>query len=93
MPPAARIGESTSHPGTIAGPGVTTVIIAGRPAVAVGDIHVCALPPKAGPHPPNPIARGSQSVLIGGRPAARQGDMTGCGATIVSGATNVLIGG
>lgn len=93
MPPAARIAESTNHPGVIAGPGVSSVIINGLPAVAVGDTHICAMPPKAGPHPPNPIATGSKTVLIGGRPAARKGDMTGCGAAIIAGSSNVLIGG
>ena len=92
MPPAARFGEPTNHPGTIAGPGVPSVVITGRPAAVVGDIHICAMPPTAGPHPPNPIVKGSQTVSIGGRPAARMGDLTSCGATIVSGASSVLIG-
>jgi uncharacterized Zn-binding protein involved in type VI secretion len=35
---------------------------------------------------------GSVTVLIGGRPALRLGDVSGCGAPIVSGAFNVLIG-
>lgn len=93
MPPAARIGESTSHPGKIAGPGVRSVILAGRPAAVAGDTHICALPPKAGPHPPNPFVGGSRSVLIGGRPALRLGDRAACGASILSGSTTILIGG
>jgi uncharacterized Zn-binding protein involved in type VI secretion len=93
MPAAARVGDPTSHPGTIAGPGVTTVLIGGLPAAVVGDTHTCALPPTAGPHPPSPIVRGSATVLIGGRSAARMGDVAGCGASIVAGASNVLIGG
>jgi uncharacterized Zn-binding protein involved in type VI secretion len=36
---------------------------------------------------------GSVTVLIGGRPALRLGDMSGCGAPIIFGAVNVLIGG
>jgi uncharacterized Zn-binding protein involved in type VI secretion len=93
MPPAARVGDPTSHPGTIAGPGVSNVLVNNMPAAVVGDLHTCAMPPTAGPHPPNSIIRGSGTVLIGGRPAARLGDLTGCGALIVAGATNVLIGG
>ena len=93
MQPAARVGDPTGHPGTISGPGVSTVLIGGQPAAVVGDVHTCALPPPAGPHPPTPIARGSSTVLIGGRPAARVGDIAGCGAPIVAGAANVLIGG
>lgn len=93
MPPAARVGDSTGHPGVITGPGATTVMIAGQPAARVGDMHSCSFPPPAGPHPPTPIVQGSSTVLIGGQPAARLGDTAGCGAVIVMGAPTVLIGG
>jgi len=77
----------------ISGPGVATVLIGGMPAAVVGDMHVCSMPPVAGPHPPSPIALGSFTVLIGGRPAARVGDISGCGAPIVMGCLLVEIGG
>ena len=93
MPPAARLGDPTGHPGTIAGPGVATVLIAGQPAAVAGDLHACAFPPPAGPHPPNPFPMGSATVQIGGRPALRLGDIAGCGAPIVMGAPTVMIGG
>lgn len=93
MPPAARILDPTSHPGMISGPGAPTVLIGGQPAARVGDGHVCALPPLAGPHPPNTIVKGSLTVMIGGQPAARMGDLTGCGAPITAGCPTVLIGG
>jgi len=93
MPPAARVGDPTSHPGTVAGPGVATVLIAGQPAAVMGDLHACAMPPTAGPHPPNPFVKASTTVLIGGRGALRIGDTSGCGGAIVSGAFTVLIGG
>lgn len=93
MLPAARVGEATSHPGVIAGPGVASVIVAGRPAAVAGDTHICALPPDAGPHPPNPLVGGSTTVLIGGRPAMRLSDSAACGAIIVTGAPHILIGG
>lgn len=92
MPPAARVGDATAHPGTVAGPGVATVIISGLPAAVQGDLHACAMPPLAGPHPPNPFPMGSVTVLIGSRGALRLGDVAGCGAPIVSGAPTVLIG-
>ncbi len=91
MLPAARLGDLTNHPGTVAGPNVPTVLIAGQPAAVQGDIHVCAMPPA--PHSPNPFVGGSRTVLIGGRPALRIGDLAACGAAIVTGAPNVLIGG
>jgi uncharacterized Zn-binding protein involved in type VI secretion len=93
MPPAARVTDPTGHPGLITGPGVATVLIGGLPAAVVGDLHSCAMPTPAGPHPPSPIVIGSVTVLIGGRPAARMGDMTGCGAPIILGMPTVLIGG
>lgn len=92
MPPAARIGDPTGHPGSITGPGVSTVLVGGTPAAVAGDMHACSFPPPAS-HPPSPFAIGSKTVLIGGRPALRMGDMAGCGAPIVAGAFTVNIGG
>lgn len=93
MPHAARVGDPTNHPGTVAGPGCLTVLIGGQPAAIQGDSHACAMPPTAGPHPPSPFAAGSKTVLIGGRPAQRVGDLAGCGAAIVTGLPSVVIGG
>lgn len=92
MPPAARVGDLTAHPGVVTGPGVPNVLIGGMPAAVVGDLHSCAMPPLAGPHPPTPFPVGSFTVLIGGRPALRMGDVAGCGAPIVVGMFTVLIG-
>jgi uncharacterized Zn-binding protein involved in type VI secretion len=91
MPPAARVGDPTNHPGVIVGPGVPTVLVGGMPAAVLGDTHACAFSPV--PHPPNPVIAGSATVLIGGMPAARVGDATGCGATILIGLPTVEIGG
>jgi uncharacterized Zn-binding protein involved in type VI secretion len=90
---AARITDQSGHPGAIAGPGVPNVLIGGMPAAVVGDTHACTMPPLAGPHPPTPIVKGSLTVLIGGRQALRITDLSGCGAPVVSGLPNVLIGG
>lgn len=92
MPPAARVGDPTAHPGVVTGPGVPNVLIGGMPAAVVGDLHTCAMPPLAGPHPPTPFPVGSFTVLISGRPALRLGDVAGCGAPIVAGMFTVLIG-
>lgn len=94
MPPAARAGDLTNHPGVLQAAGaVTTVLIGGMPAAVVGTVHACGMP-STPPHPLNPVLPpGSTSVLIQGRPAARMGDATGCGAQIVAGAPTVLIGG
>jgi uncharacterized Zn-binding protein involved in type VI secretion len=93
MPPAARVGDLTAHPGIISGPGATSVLIEGKPAArAIRDMHTCSFPPPA-VHAATPIAKGSTSVLIAGQPAARMGDSAGCGSAILKGAFTVLIGG
>ncbi|MEX3103063.1 hypothetical protein DF268_39690 [Streptomyces sp. V2] len=104
MPAAARTGDPTDHGGVIATPppaaarSVATVLIGGRPAAVVGSLHTCAMPPHLALGPanvviPNPAGLASGVVLIGGLPAAKARDKTACGATIVMGAMNVLIGG
>lgn len=93
MPPAARVGDATGHPGVIGPPGVPTVLIGGQPAATVGTLHTCSFP-GGPPHPPSTIAPpGCPTVLIGGLPAARLGDLSMCGAPIVMGCPTVLIGG
>ncbi|KUN01236.1 hypothetical protein AQI95_32755 [Streptomyces yokosukanensis] len=104
MPAAARTGDPTNHGGVIATPPpgaaatVARVLIGGRPAAVVGSLHTCVVPPHAALGPanvimPNPAGLVSGEVLIGGLPAARARDQTTCGAMIVMGAPNVLIGG
>ncbi|WP_436772331.1 PAAR domain-containing protein [Yinghuangia sp. YIM S09857] len=89
MPPAARVGDPTGHPGVIGPSGVDSVQIGGRPAATVGTGHSCSAM-----HPPSTIVPpGCATVLVGGRPAARVGDRAGCGAPIVSGCPSVQIGG
>ena len=91
MPAAARVGDSSNHGGTVAGPGVATVLIGGRPAAVVGDLHVCALPANTHQPTASPFPLGSATVLIGGRPAVRTTDACVCGALTVVGEPTVLI--
>lgn len=104
MPPAARSGDPTDHGGTITTPppaaaaSVARVLIGGRPAAVEGSLAACPVPPHAALGPanvilPNPAALVTGAVLVGGLPAARMGDRTACGATVLLGAPNVLIGG
>jgi uncharacterized Zn-binding protein involved in type VI secretion len=90
--PAARITDITTHGGKILGPGNPTVIIESMPAATMGDTHLCGLPPNVHQPTSSPFIEGSMSVLIGGKPALRVGDQTGCGATVMIGASSVLIG-
>jgi uncharacterized Zn-binding protein involved in type VI secretion len=95
--PAARIGDTTAHGGSIV-LGLPTVLIGGMPAARLGDMHVCPMmtpgvPPI--PHVGGPITLGSAGVMIGGVPAARMGDMCTCVGppdTILMGCPTVLIG-
>jgi uncharacterized Zn-binding protein involved in type VI secretion len=96
--PAARMGDPTAHGGNIVA-GLPSVLIGGKPAARVGDMHLCPLvtpgtPPI--PHVGGPITVGASAVLIGNMPAARMGDIAVCTGppdTIVVGCPTVLIGG
>jgi uncharacterized Zn-binding protein involved in type VI secretion len=93
MPNAARITDTTTHGGIIAGPGVATVLIGGMPAAVATDTHICSIPPVT-PHLTVSIfPMGSATVLIGGLPALRISDMCLCGAGAAVGEPTVQIGG
>jgi len=78
--PQARLGDMTSHGGTII-TGSLTTMVNGRPVARMGDMHVCPIPY----HGVTPIVTGSLKTTTDGRPNARIGDVTGCGAVIVGG--------
>lgn len=98
MPPAARVGDLTSHGTPLSpGPGSVNVLIGGMPAWrAAVDTHVCPLV-EGGivPHVGGVVAVGSFTVLINNMPAARMGDTvveSGPPNTIAIGFPTVLIG-
>ena len=97
MPPAARVGDQTSHGTPLSpGPGSVNVLIGGMPAWrATADFHTCPLVTGTVPHVGGVVAVGSVTVLINNLPAARQGDIiveSGPPNTIVMGCPTVLIG-
>lgn len=93
MPAAARVGDTTTHGGTVIGPGVATVLINGKPAAVFGDNHVCVIPPSPSGHPTTtPFVKGSTKVLINNKPALRAGDTCVCGAAPAVGEPTVMIG-
>jgi len=97
MPPAARVGDMTSHGTPLSpGPGSANVLIEGMPAWRVGsDLHSCPLANGTVPHVGGVVAVGSSTVLINNLPAARQGDSiseSGPPNSISMGSTKVLIG-
>jgi uncharacterized Zn-binding protein involved in type VI secretion len=95
MPPAARVGDATSHGGVIIPPGCPTVLIGGQPAARATDLHTCPMVTGTVPHVGGPITIGSATVLIGNLPAARVGDAATCTGppdSIVMGYPTVIIG-
>lgn len=92
MSAAARVGDTSTHGGTLVGPGVATVLIGGKPAAVVGDMHVCSLPPDSHQPTVSAFPSGSGSVLIGGLPAVRTTDTCLCGAMAAVGEPTVTIG-
>lgn len=92
MPPAARVGDTTNHGGTILGPGAATVLIGGMPAAVATDMHVCSLPPNTHQPTSSPFPSGSATVMISGKPAVRVGDTCICGASAAVGEPTVMIG-
>lgn len=97
MPPAARVGDMTSHGTPLTGVGSVNVIIGGMPAWrAVMDVHACPLANGPQPHVGGNVAMGSMTVFINNQPAARQNDIVveaGGPNSIVLGMPTVLIGG
>ena len=97
MPPAARVGDQTSHGTPLSpGPGSVNVLIGGMSAWrATADFHACPLVTGTVPHVGGVVAVGSVTVLINNLPAARQGDViveSGPPNTIAMGCPTVLIG-
>jgi uncharacterized Zn-binding protein involved in type VI secretion len=97
MPPAARMGDITSHGTPLApGPGSFDVLIGGLPAWrATSDFHTCPLFTGPVPHVGGMVVLGSLTVLINNLPAARMGDMiveSGPPNSIVMGCPTVMIG-
>ena len=72
MPAAARVGDFTTHGGTIVGPGEATVRFGGSSAAVVGDTHVCPIPPPAHAPTASPFTSGSATVRIGGSSQTRR---------------------
>jgi len=97
MPPAARVGDPTSHGTPLGpGPGCANVLIGGLPAWRAGsDMHQCPLFTGPAPHVGGVVAMGSVTVFIGGLPAARMGDQiieAGPPNAIAMGCATVQIG-
>ena len=97
MPAAARVGDLIGHgglsTGKILGPGVTSVLIEGKPAAVLVTPATCNRPRGQTTDGQQQFTQSSKTVYIGGALALRVNDRTMCGATIIAGAQRVMIGG
>jgi uncharacterized Zn-binding protein involved in type VI secretion len=77
MPPAARLGDVTTHGSpTAPGPGSTDVLIGGQPAWrTIIDQHACPAVNITGADGVGSVLKGSLTVLINGQMSCRQGDI------------------
>lgn len=76
--PLIRLGDKTSHGGTVLEASQHSDID-GVGIARVGDKASCPI------HGNSPIVSGDQTLIIDGKPAARHGDKTGCGAVLIAG--------
>ena len=97
MPPAARVGDQTSHGTPLTGVGSPNVFIEGQPAWrAIVDVHTCPVVDGTKPHVGGAVLHGSTKVFINNFSAARQGDTiieSGPSNMIIAGSTKVNLGG
>ena len=76
-----KVGDATTHGGTVVGPGAPLVTIQGVPVAVLGDTHSCPLVyPGGAPHAVTPFTSGNPLILIAGVPALTTDSMTACGA-------------
>ncbi len=80
MAKIARLGDSSSHGGTIITAASRTYADS-IPVARKGDLHSCPIPG----HGVTAIVTGSPTVEVEGSPVARVGDVAGCGAAITTG--------
>ena len=81
--PVARRGDTSSHGGSII-TSASNTSCEGKLVARVGDILSCPL------HGPNPITTGSPNYSTEGKKTARTTSLTGCGASIIGGATKTV---
>lgn len=82
-----RLGDSTSHGGTVISVS-STMVIDGKKAALVGDLVSC---PQKG-HGVNPIIEGSSGWVSDGKQVAVDGCLCACGCTLITSLPKVSIG-
>jgi uncharacterized Zn-binding protein involved in type VI secretion len=77
--PFIRLGDSTSHGGTVTSVSVQTDVL-GIQVARIGDKTSCPIPGHGSPL----IITGDPTLIVDGSPVARHGDETDCGAILIS---------
>lgn len=81
----ARLGDSSSHGGTIIS-SASKMTVEGKLVARVTDLHSCPIPG----HGITAIMTGSPRFICEGQQVARTGSVTGCGASIIGGASKTF---
>jgi uncharacterized Zn-binding protein involved in type VI secretion len=92
--PGANITTSTTHGGIVT-VGAPTVLLEGKPASRIGDMHTCPMSDGPKPHVGGPIILGSFNVITCNVPQSYQGNPAICVGppdSLLVGATTVLVG-
>lgn len=75
-----RLGDPTSHGGTVVSVAATHILVGGKPVACVGDQCICPLPG----HGPGTIVKGSATHIVEGNAVAYHGHTTSCGAELIA---------
>jgi uncharacterized Zn-binding protein involved in type VI secretion len=87
MPAPIRLGDSTSHGGSVTS-AVEKSNVMGKPLAVVGDTCSCPLPN----HSNCTIVEGDPNWTIDGKPVALHGHKVSCGATLIASIGNFTRG-
>lgn len=82
-----RLGDPTSHGGTVITASSQT-IIKGKQVARVGDLVACPIPG----HGVNPIIEGDANFIDEGKSVALQGHKSACGCSLISTLSDVGVG-
>ena len=88
MPPPIRLGDSTSHGGSVTSVAATQTDVMGQPLACVGDPCSCPLPG----HSNCTITEGDPHWNINGKAVALHGHKVSCGATLIASIGNFTRG-
>jgi len=85
---AVRLGDSSSHGGTVI-TASSRVRVGGVLVARAGDLHSCPVPG----HGITAITTGAARCKVEGSPVARDGDVVGCGAVLLASQARMIVGG